>query len=232
MRAVIGTLALFGAVLGCAGVPAPAPGTSQVVGEIRLVRRAGLSTGGGGAYGDLRMRSVRMVDYSKPGFAVVYVEAEPPMGDVPVTIRSSPLGPMLEPREAAVGASGRVVVRNRTDAGHVVSHPASGMVRTLAPGEEITVEPPQPGEQQLYLLDAPEASATIFAAPGPFAIVAPSGHFALSGLRPGPTVVHVWHPRFPIASRDVELAPDTTLEVVLELGVGLSDLSEVPIDAN
>jgi len=209
--------------LACAGVPdPPAPGTSQAWGALRLVPREGVEPGGGGgSYGDRRLRDVQLVDYTRPGFAVVYVRDDaPPAGRLELAIRESRIGTGIDPSEGAVGAAGRIAVRNETDATHVVSYPAAGVVRRLAPGELAVLEVPRPGEQGLYVLDAPDVGATIFAAPGPYSVVTPAGRFTLSDLPPGPTDLHAWHPRFPPAVERVDLAPDAQLRVDIEIGVG------------
>lgn len=213
------------AVLACATAPPPPePGTSQVWGELHLVPRVEVAKAGGGAYGDRRLRDVELVDYSKPGFAVVYVDAEEaPAGELSVTIRSSRFGVAIEPQQGAVGAAGRVVVRNASDALHVVSQPSAGALAELAPGEQVSFAVPGPGEQRIYLLDLPDASVTVFAAPGPYAVVSSSGRFALSDLAPGPCTLHAWHPRLPATRRRLSLAPDASLRVDLELGVGLPE---------
>jgi hypothetical protein len=217
---------LLAAVLaaGCAAVPdAPAPGTGRVFGELRLVPREGVKPGGHGSasYGDRRMSDVEFVDYSRPGFAVVYVvEEDLPGGELELTIRAARVGTRIEPALSAVGAGGRVLVRNESEAEHVLSYPAAGVIRRLEPGGRTEFAVPRAGEQGLFLLDVPEAGATLFAAPGPFAVASDSGRFALPNLRPGPRELRVWHPRFPPAAQAVDLAPDTSVRVDLELGVG------------
>jgi hypothetical protein len=210
-------------LLGCAGLPdPPAPGTAQVWGQVRLVPREGVTPGrpGPGAYGDRRLRDVEFVDYSRPGFAVVYVEdPDPPAGVLEVAIRSSRLGVRIEPALAAVGATGRVALRNDTPEAHVFSYPAAGLVQPIEPGERLEFAVPRAGEQALFLLDSAEVGATVFAAPGAFSVVS-AGRFALRDLAPGPHALRVWHPRFPPALRQVDLAPDSSLEVDLEIGVG------------
>jgi hypothetical protein len=210
-------------LLGCAGLPEPpAPGTAQVFGRVRLVPREGVTPGkpGAGSYGDRRLRDVEFVDYSQPGFAVVYVEqGAAPGGVLEMAIRSSRLGVRIEPALAAVGAAGRVVLRNDTPQAHVFSYPAAGAVRPVEPGERLEFAVPRAGEQGLFLLDVSDVGATVFAAPGAFTVVS-TGRFALRDLAPGPHALRVWHPRFPPALRHVDLAPDTSLEVDLEIGVG------------
>ena len=64
-------------------------------------------SGGGGSYGDRRMRDVVAVDYERPGFTVVYLEDEPsPGGRVEFTIRASEFGLRLEPEVDVVGVGG------------------------------------------------------------------------------------------------------------------------------
>lgn len=210
-------------LLGCAGLPdPPAPGTAQVWGRVRLVPREGVTPGkpGSASYGDRRLRDVEFVDYSQPGFAVVYVEDDdPPAGVLEVEIRSSRLGVRIEPALAAVGSAGRVALHNDTPEAHVFSYPAAGVVRPIEPGERLELGVARAGEQGLFLLDAADVGATVFAAPGAYSVVS-AGRFALRDLTPGPHALRVWHPRFPPALRHVELAPDASLEVDFEIGVG------------
>jgi len=211
-------------LLACAGVPEPpAPGSAQVWGQLRLVPREGVTPGGrgGGSYGDRRLRDVEFVDYTQPGFAVVYVQdEEPPGGLLELSIRSSRVGTRIEPSRGAVGAGGRIRVRNTTPEPHVFSYPAAGVVQRFQPGESAELRVARTGEQGLFLIDVPDSGATVFAAPGAFDVVSASGRFALTDLSPGQRVLRVWHPRFPPASRRVELAPDASLELDLELRVG------------
>lgn len=216
--------ACLGLALACAagGPSAPAPGTSQAFGTVRLVPREGVTPGGasGGSYGDRRLRDVEFVDYSRPGFAVAYGEAaSPPAGELTFAIEDWRISTRIEPEHGAVGAAGRVVVRNDSVDPHLVSYPAADLVQTLEPGETLTIPVPRAGEQALFLLDV-EASATFFAAPGPFDVVSETGSYELDGLQPGPQRLRVWHPRFPTAARDVVLEPDTRQAVDFEVGVG------------
>jgi hypothetical protein len=211
-------------LIGCAGVPEPpAPGTAQAWGHLRLVPREGVTPGdsSGGSYGDRRLRDVSFVDYSRPGFAVVYIEdREPPGGTLELAIRRSRLGTRIGPELGAVGAAGRLVVHNQTPESHLFSYPAAGVVQRIEPGQQVELAVAKAGEQGLFLLDVADSQATVFAAPGPFAVASSSGRFALSNLAPGRHRLRAWHPRFPPALRDVELAPDSSVEVDIELGVG------------
>jgi hypothetical protein len=210
--------------LACAagGPGAPAPGTSQARGHVRLVPREGVTPGGhgGGSYGDRRLRDVEFVDYTRPGFAVVYTEAaSAPGGELAFAIQDGRVGTRIEPANGAVGAAGRVLVRNESAEAHLLSYPAANLVRNLAPGDELAIPVPRAGEQGVFLLDR-QVSATFFAAPGPFTVVSAAGNFELPGLKPGPLRLRVWHPRFPTAVEDVVLEPDVSLQVDFELGLG------------
>jgi hypothetical protein len=218
-------LAIAGATafgVACASTPdAPSPGRSDVFGEVRLVPREGVEPGGAGprAYGDRRLGEVDFVDYSRPGFAVVYSEGAPPAGRVELRIESSAVRTRLSPSHAALGSEGTIAVRNDSDADHVVSFPAARLVSRIAPGGTLEIPVPSPGELHLFLLDAPGAEALLFAAPGPFTVASRSGSYALHDLAPGGRALRVWHPRFPPASRWVELPADRAVRVDLALGV-------------
>jgi hypothetical protein len=224
--AAFAALAALAGALGCAGgAAAPAPGKARLYGTLRLVPHEGTqhSSGGGGSYGSIRLRDAGLVDYSTPGFAVVYVAGgAQPEGSVAVTIRDTHIEPRLEPENLAVGAGGRIAIENASVVPHILSYPAARLVRRLAPRERIEIDVPQAGEQGLFLLDVPEARATLFAAPGRFSVVTTTGAFELGDLEPGAVVLRAWHPRFPPVSRSVELAPDASLRVDLEMGVDVA----------
>jgi hypothetical protein len=188
---------------------------------VRLVPREGLTPGkaGSASYGDRRLRDVEFVDYSRPGFAVVYAEAPSPLGgDLAFAIRDSRVGTRIEPAHGAVGAGGRVIVRNESPNAQVVSYPAADLVRKVAPGESLEIAVPRAGEQGLFLIGRP-VEATVFAAPGPYTVVSASGRFALD-LPPGPRRLRAWHPRFPTAAADVDLASGARVQVDFDLGLG------------
>ena len=222
-----GLPALVLLAVACASVPgAPAPGRSGAWGMLRLVPREGVTPGGsgGGAYGDRRLRDVAYVDYSKPGFAVVYVEAEAaPAGELELIIREHRVGARFEPEHGAVGAAGRIVVHNDTGVKHVLSYPAAGSVQQLEPGARVVLDVPRAGEQGLFLLDVPAGEARIFASPGPYDVVSADGRYALPDVAPGRREIRAWHPRFPPAMTAVVLPPDEPVEVDLEMGVGRAD---------
>ena len=217
------------ALAACVGAPKlSVPGKSGVWGYVRLVPHEGLAphqTAGASssAYGDRRYADVALVDYSKPGFAVVYLEGEArPGAPVTLALRGNGAGLRFEPESAAVGVGGRVVLENRSGEARVVSCPAAGVLRRLAEGESVELAAEQAGELEIFAPDGPDARARVFAAPGPFATVNDAGRYALVDVEPGSRTLHAWHSRFPPSARRVELVPGAVARVDLELGVGLA----------
>lgn len=204
----------------CAGAPtAIRPGAAGVWGYVHLVPREGVPAAGG-AYGDRRYADVERVDYSRAGFAVVYVEgAAPPAGELRLGLLEDERGLRFVPRDAALGAGARVVVENRGAVARLVSCPAAGVLARLAPGEAVRIPDPGPGALEVFALDGGGARARLFVAPGPFARVAPSGRYELLDLPPGLRRLHVWHPRFPSTTRSVELRAGAVARVDLDVGV-------------
>lgn len=225
-------LVLFAAVaiaFACASAPqAPAPEKGSIWGYLQLVPRVGNKPHplGSASYGDGRLRDVVFVDYSRPGFAVVYVEESEeesertPGGQIRLTIRDTRVHSRIEPTHAAVMASGSVRVVNSSRESRVLSCPGTGLVRQLAPGESTVIELGEAGAYSLFLLDVPGAQSTVFAAPGPFAVVSESGRFELRNLEPGRRRLGTWHPRAAPTSRWVDLVTGEVLRLDLEIGVG------------
>jgi hypothetical protein len=177
--------------------------------------------GAASPYADPALREVEFVDYSRPGFAVVYLEGTPsPGGTAPFQIRDGQLRPYLEPHHAAVGVGGALRVTNASREAHVVSLPDAELVRRLGPGETLEIPLPEAGEHAFFLLDAPAELGRVFVAPGRFAVASERGRFELRELPPGRLRVHAWHPRFPPSSRELELVPGHAVRIDLELGVG------------
>lgn len=165
---------------------------------------------------------MELVDYSKPGFAVVYVEGEArAAAPLALAIRSGVGGVRFEPAHGALPVGGAIQIANRSDAEQVISCPQAGVLRSLAAGATLEIPAASGGELELFVPDAPDAVARVFAAPGPFAAVSDAGRYALLELPPGAHRLHAWHPRFPPAAQSVELAPGEVARVDLELGVGL-----------
>lgn len=191
-------------------------GRGGVYGEVHLVPREGAPAGPGG-YGDRRLRDVQLVDYSRPGFAVVYAPAPARGGRLELAIAQGSLAPHLEPEVGAVGAGGELALSNPTQREHVVSVPALGWVRRLAPGEVLVVPLEREGDLRVYLLDAPGVESRVFVSPGPWAATSVSGRYALSDLPPGDTQLRVWHPRFPPTGRRVELPAGAVVRADFEL---------------
>jgi hypothetical protein len=219
--------ALLGLLLAaCAGSPPPpAPGEAALFGQVRLVPHAGApDPQQASAYGDRRLEDVRLVDYSRPGFVVLYLEpGTPPRGDAALAIVEGRLRPRLEPAYAALGAGGAVLVTNQSGAPQVLSCPRAELVARLAPGESARIEAREPGELRIHLVDAGGESATVFVAPGPYALADAVGGFAFAGLAPGRFTLRAWHPRLPPAARELALAPGEARRVDIEIGVGLAE---------
>jgi hypothetical protein len=214
-------------VLACAPASPPvAPGTGSLFGDLILVPRQGVVLPGAAdaGYADPRLADVRLVDYGKPGFAVVYLDAPPSQASGRLAIRSAHLGPRLEPERAVVGAGGSIAVSNESDAAQIVSSPELGVVRRLAPGETARLTPLVPGALHLHLLGA-ESSATVFASPGPFARVGPDARWQLTGLAPGRTTLRAWHARFPPLAREIEVRAGSAQRIDLSLGVDASGVT-------
>jgi hypothetical protein len=212
-------------LVACASGPnPPAAGRSGAWGYVQIVPREGVAaaTSGSHAYGDRRYADVELVDYSRPGFAVVYAEDATPSraaAELALEVRSTPLGARLEPAIAALGIGDALAVTNRSDEPHVVSIPAAGLVRRLAPGESASTRVTTAGEWSVFLLDAPGEPARLFAAPGRYAVVSGSGRFELADLAPGRQRLRAWHPRFPAAATWVALEPGRSTRVDFELRV-------------
>lgn len=225
MRSFLVTL---GAVLLCACVsapPAPAPGRAGAYGYLRLVPLDGVPTSGAAnAYGDREFEGVSFVDYSKPGFAVVYTEGPARPDDATaLAIRAGATGVHFDPPHAAIAAGGAITITNESDASHVVSCPGAGLVKPLAAGESLAIHAATPGEWPIFLLDVAGEEARVFAAPGPYRVVSSSGRYELTDLEPGRAQLRAWHPRFPPASTSVDLAAGAVQRVDLELRVGDHD---------
>jgi len=230
----LGAALLAAAALACATTqaPPPGPGTGAVQGTLRLVPREGVTPVKPGAspYANRRMADVTFVDYSKPGFAVVYVtQGASPGGTAELAIRTTGVRTRLDPAHAAVGAGGRIAVRNDSSAPHVLSLPGIGMLQRLDPGQRVEIPVSQAGEQSLYLLDVPRSESVVFVSPGPFTVVAEDGRFQLNGLAPGDHELMAWHPRFPPAHASLRIADGSIAHLDLDMGVDQRD--DVPASA-
>lgn len=210
---------------GCASAPTPAPGRAAAFGYVKLVPRDGVpSSGASKSYGDREYEGVAFVDYSKPGFAVVYVDGAPRAHDVAtLVIRAGATHASFDPPHAAIAAGGAITVTNQSGATHVVSCPGAGLVQPLAAGESVEIAASKPGEWPIYLLDVAGEEARVFAAPGPYRVVSSAGRFELTDLEPGRAQLRAWHPRFPPAEAWVDLAAGNSVRVDLELRVGDHD---------
>jgi hypothetical protein len=203
----------------------------QRVGRIAAGAPRGVTpTSGEDSYGDRRLVGTQFVDYSQPGFAVVYFDigggkriAQSPPPPAQFFIRDGRVSARLEPNHLAQRAGGSLTVENQSTEVQIISCPARNLVKKLAPGEKTEIRRLRKGEMEVFLLGVPEHGGRIFVAPGPFAVVSSSGRFALQDLPPGRRRIAVWHPRFPPVSRWVELAAGEVTRIDLEVGVGVSE---------
>lgn len=171
---------------------------------------------------DPRLRHARRLDYTRPGFAVVYVETPPASpAEAELVIRDTPTGPAIQPRNAAIGAGSVLRVRNDSADTRVVSLPRNGVLERLEPGAAFEVRLLRGGASPLFLLDAPHVEALLFVAPGRFDVVAGDGSWELPSLPPGPARLVAWHPRLPRSELDVSVPEDARYEIALEVGVDL-----------
>jgi hypothetical protein len=201
------------------------PGKARVFGTLQLVPHAGapVPSGGGGSYGSRRMRDVELVDYSTPGFAVVYAGDDArPGGSAEIAIRDTRIEPRFEPSELAIGAGGRLTIINDTGDSHLLSYPAAGIFERIKSRSKLEIDVPEQGEQRMFLVDVMSAEATLFVAPGRYSVVSTSGEYELRNLEPGALELRAWHPRFPPVTRRVELAPDASVRVDLQMGVDVA----------
>jgi hypothetical protein len=207
--------------LACAGAPPSGPpGAGGAWGYVRLVPREGVEVGGGGAYGDRRLADVRFVDYSRPGFVVVYAEGEAaPAGRVELALRTRATGPRFEPERAAVGAGGTIAIRNETDAPQILAAREHGRLETVAPGATVVFDAAGAGDHGFSILSGHGADAHVFVAPGRFTVASESGRFELVGVSPGRHRLVAWHPRFPATAHWVELSAGQVRRLDIELGV-------------
>jgi len=172
------------------------------------------------------MRDVELVDYSQPGFVIVYLDGPLATDDAAssreraeLAIEQSPTGLRLVPQLAAVTVGGALVVENRTGDARALSLPALAHVELLAPGAKLEIAIENSGPVELFLVGTRE-HATLWGSPGPWVRTDAAGRFAFRDVEPGRAVVRAWHPRFPSASREVEVRAGAVVTVELEIGVG------------
>jgi len=212
--------------LACASTPpAPSHGRGTLFGELRLVPHAGVTMPDASdpSYQDRHMRDTRIFDYSRPGFAVVYLEGGAPPGErVDLVVRANEFETRIEPRWVALAAGGTVAVRNATNEPHTLSCPSLSLVARLGPGESLDVPAKTAGAHAVFLLDRPQVESGFFAAPGPYAVLTQDPRFELRDLPPGHFELRAWHPRLPPIAQPVDVVADQVVRVDLEMGVGRS----------
>ena len=207
------------------GPEPPSPGMGTLHGQLTLVPPAGVqvSSGSSASYGDRRLRDVSVVDYDRPGFAVVYLRDAPsPGGRAQLRIRESDFGLRLEPETTTVGLAGTVVVRNDSPSTQVLSCPELGLVRSLAPEDEVEVVAGAEGLVTFFVLGSPDSEASIFVAPGPYCATTPRGRFELRDVPPGSATLCGWHPRFPGVMQEIEVQADQIGRVDLRMSAALA----------
>jgi len=203
-----------GLLVACATAPVVDSDHANVWGYLRLVPNESVPVDHAQAYSDRRMSGTALVDYSSPGFAVVYIEGATRQSEpLLLTIESSG----IEPHFAAHPAGGIVRIANATESTHTISCPQAGRVGLLAPGEVLEISLGD-GAHDFYLLDVDGIHSQVFAAPGEFSVVSSSGFYELTDLDPGPYRLHAWHPRFPPISTRAELSAGVAVRVDLEMG--------------
>ena len=216
----------WGAVVALVGLacatapPTPAPGKGVLFGRLELVARAPTRPPAG--YDDPRLAAARRVDYSRPGFSVVYAPGRAATDPAPVTlrVRSGPAGLRMHPAQAATSEGSRLRIANGTDRSLLVSSPSLSLFREIAAQEALDVGPMPGGEHRIYV-GGGEAEVLLFAAPGSFVVPSVDGRWQLRDLEPGAARVRAWHSRLPPAEKSVTVVEGQATRVDLQVGVGL-----------
>jgi hypothetical protein len=138
-----------------------------------------------------------------------------------VTLEANRYGLRLVPETVALGVGSTLVLQNNDGSPHVFSIPALGLLTSINSGASFSLPLTRSGEAALFVLGWPDVRVTFFVSPGPYAVVSGQGRWALQGLDPGQTIVHIWHPRFPPVEREVTLEAGHRSELHLNLGIGL-----------
>lgn len=221
-------------VLGISGCVKPntsMPGRASVRGVVQLVPREGVvpAPAGKGAYGDRSLRGVELLDYSRPGFAVVYTDGDAPTDVVDIVIRETSHLTRLEPKQSVAGAAGSIRIHNETSEPHIVSDPIQGTLRTIKPNEVLVTDAPSAGFHAIHVIDRPGLQTGVFVAPGPYAVVSPRGRYELNDLEVGRRTIRAWHGQFPTVSHLVHLRSDRQTRLDIQLGVDVeSEVNHVP----
>ena len=210
--------------ISCHSTPIPGPGNAVVWGHVQLVPRQGVvpQHPGSAGYADRALRDVELVDYSRPGWAVVETEGPAPDDPAEFAIRKSNHRVRLEPEFAVAGRMGSVTIRNETDVAFLVSDPVEGIVRSLAAGETWSLSEPVPGHHRIHVLHEAGVRSDLFVASGPFARTSERGRYLLSGLAPGSHDVRAWHPRFARVSHQIEIVSGERRRLDISLGVDVA----------
>lgn len=203
--------------------------TPSLSGTLRLVPHEAVATlpPASQSYGDRRYREAAPVDYSRPGFAVVYLADGPPPSDTAsLELRDSGRGPHLAPTLSVAGLKGKIRISNTSAEARVVASPEANWLERIPAGGMAEFHPRRSGAHTIMLLGATGPPASIFVAPGPFSVVSPRGHWQLFDVSPGTRSLQTWHSRFPSTQKTVTVARDK--EAWLDLVVSTRAAAEDP----
>ena len=135
-----------------------------------------------------RMADVELVDYARPGFAVVWLEGEPSAASArELAIRANEFETRLEPRWLAVASRRhRCDLSTSTREPHTVSCPSLGIVRRLEPGDALELpRAATPAPTRCSCSTGRRSRAASSPPAGRSPCSARAGHFELRDVRPG-----------------------------------------------
>ncbi len=220
---------------GCAGTPEADPTSGTIWGYVRLSPKASQHNASSG-YGDRRLAHVKRVDYSHPGFAVVFLSAEQAKTGPPVefVIRDGPRGPRIDPDLASATTLSDIRIRNATQIDRLISVPAVGYFSRLKPGDSDRLDVIEEGELTLHLLgrnaDGAGSKAKIWISTGPIVEIDATGRYTLRHLDRGQHELRAWHPRLPpTAPQTVDLERGDVRRIDIEIGVDAGRLDSKEI---
>ncbi len=221
--AQIGLVFLSISFSGCATTSAPIGDMGSVWGYVTLKAREGvtLNQASGSGYEDRRLKDVEFVDYSKPGFVVIYLEhVSPPENDaVSVIFRETRFGSRFDSKYGVVGIGGKIIIENADKVGHTFSCPQIGFLKYLDSGSKAEINPKRSGELRFHVIDSIDKEALIFVSPGQYAISSDVGRWELKNITPGQHRLNAWHPRFPPVSSFIEIKKNSKLRNDIVIGV-------------
>ena len=193
------------ALLCAAALPAAAQETAHVAGRVLL--------------------AVEGVSLSDLGQTVVFLESS---GSAPAPARDKLVvrqrNARFSPEFMAIAVGQTVEMPNDDAIFHNVfsfSKPNDFDLGLYAAGQSRQVTLRHGGVVKIYCSIHESMSATLFVSPSPwFAVVSPSGEFALTGAPPGRGRLRVWNEKLPEAGRDVTLQAGANPRVEIRLATG------------